>query len=420
MAVKIIGNDEDVKKYREFLDAQGIYSKSNHPVYKEKPEDFHILQGEITQYGYKTKSNGTWKKAKIDPDAKLYIKGIANARIMDRMDEIVEPAGGQFENFNKNPILLKDHMYWCNSIVGQVISLSPEFDGLHFEAWVGDPQSAPLTEDQKDVRSKIAQGILKTVSIGFIPIEIKAPTFDNQGRMLTPAVILKWEMLELSLVAVPCNAGATFEMRSCAENQISLNKNKENAEIVLTENIQKTENILKVESTTVQTLIFDKEKFTVEQAKKWARDHDFKDDSVDETEDSIRLRQRDPGDFIEGSFRTIELTDGVKAVIGRLKDDLDMEKKLDELIDGIKSISTLLTSVSSQIEKSLEMNVSILGKFEEKKKPCDEEEKVTKPDEEKPDEEETEDDEEMKKSFQSIRDEIAEIKSVIKAIIEKI
>jgi phage I-like protein len=40
---------------------------------------------------------------------------------------------------------------------------------------------------------------------------------------------------------------------------------------------------------------------------------------IDETDKSWRVRQRDPGDFEEGSFKTIDITDGVKAVVGRLK-----------------------------------------------------------------------------------------------------
>jgi len=73
------------------------------------------------------------------------------------------------------------------------------------------------------------------------------------------------------------------------------------------------------QSTTVQSLIFGKSKFsTATEAKKWAKDHDFRNDKVDETESSFRLRQREPSDFEEKSFRTIELKDGVKAVIGKL------------------------------------------------------------------------------------------------------
>lgn len=73
------------------------------------------------------------------------------------------------------------------------------------------------------------------------------------------------------------------------------------------------------DSTEVQSLVFSKNKFTAEQAKDWAQKHKKHFGKVDITEDTIRLRQIDPGRFIEGSFRTITLTEGVKAVIGRLK-----------------------------------------------------------------------------------------------------
>jgi hypothetical protein len=79
--------------------------------------------------------------------------------------------------------------------------------------------------------------------------------------------------------------------------------------------------------TVVQTLIFNKEQFpTKESAVDWAKEHDYKYGDVDETEDSWRLRQRDPADFVEGSFRTIELTDGVQAVVGHLKEQEQSSK----------------------------------------------------------------------------------------------
>ena len=70
-------------------------------------------------------------------------------------------------------------------------------------------------------------------------------------------------------------------------------------------------------ATTVQTLIFDKDRFTRAQVISWASDHDMSSSKVDETGESFRLRQREPSDFIDGSFRTITLRPGVQAVIGR-------------------------------------------------------------------------------------------------------
>ena len=80
----------------------------------------------------------------------------------------------------------------------------------------------------------------------------------------------------------------------------------------------KKEFTLKQEATEVQTVILSKETFeTLKEATKWVRDHDFKADKVDETENSWRFRQFAPGLCQENSFRTIDITDGVNAVICR-------------------------------------------------------------------------------------------------------
>lgn len=69
----------------------------------------------------------------------------------------------------------------------------------------------------------------------------------------------------------------------------------------------------------MQTLIFLKSKFTKEQAISWAKSHGKKHNSVRETSDSFRLRQRPPSDFDNSTYRTVKLTDGVSAVLGKLK-----------------------------------------------------------------------------------------------------
>jgi len=81
------------------------------------------------------------------------------------------------------------------------------------------------------------------------------------------------------------------------------------------------------QETTIQSLILSKERFeTLEEARTWIEENGFMDDKVDETEDSWRFRQRMPDEFIEGSFRTIELSDGVQAVTGRLKEEEALHK----------------------------------------------------------------------------------------------
>lgn len=77
----------------------------------------------------------------------------------------------------------------------------------------------------------------------------------------------------------------------------------------------------KAKGLVIQTLIFYKEYFTLEEAKKWIKEHGFVDNGYDETENTYRFRQRDPEDFIQDSFRTITITTGIKAVVGKLKED---------------------------------------------------------------------------------------------------
>ena len=75
------------------------------------------------------------------------------------------------------------------------------------------------------------------------------------------------------------------------------------------------------DSATVATLILSKEKFKkLDDARKWVIDHDYKAGKVDETETSFRFRQIDPGRFKDGSMKTMELGDGISAVVGRLKE----------------------------------------------------------------------------------------------------
>jgi hypothetical protein len=69
-------------------------------------------------------------------------------------------------------------------------------------------------------------------------------------------------------------------------------------------------------ATEIQTLLFDRRAFTASTAKAWAKQHRFKFGKVDTTDNFHRLRQNDPATFAKGMFRTIDLTTGVKAVIG--------------------------------------------------------------------------------------------------------
>lgn len=102
---------------------------------------------------------------------------------------------------------------------------------------------------------------------------------------------------------------------------------------------------LEKQAMVVQSVVCSKDQFeTVDEAKKWIKDHGFKTTHAgkgpDETGTSWRFRQRDPGDFDSGSFRTIELTDGVSAVVGQLKETKIM--KTDDIVKSVERGDALL------------------------------------------------------------------------------
>lgn len=69
----------------------------------------------------------------------------------------------------------------------------------------------------------------------------------------------------------------------------------------------------------VQALIFDRSKFTPEQARAWlAGRKDFGDYGMDEKGNGYRFRQYNPADFMVGTMRASEITDGVIAVTGEV------------------------------------------------------------------------------------------------------
>lgn len=73
-------------------------------------------------------------------------------------------------------------------------------------------------------------------------------------------------------------------------------------------------------STTVQTLLFPRPRYSEARAKAWAHAKGFAAPKTDITENYIRIRQKPPSQFKSGSFRTITLgKSGVRAVVGHLR-----------------------------------------------------------------------------------------------------
>ncbi len=118
----------------------------------------------------------------------------------DRDGEVVKADGGQFENYNKNPVVLWAHDYQSLP-VGKTVKLERK------DKAIISTVQFPTKEEYEyaDTVYKLCKGgYLNAVSIGFIPIDVvQGKSEKDPSRTFT-----KWEMLEYSIVPVPSNPDA--------------------------------------------------------------------------------------------------------------------------------------------------------------------------------------------------------------------
>jgi HK97 family phage prohead protease len=122
---------------------------------------------------------------------------------VDRYEDIIEPAGWQLANFNANPIALFSHR--SDFPIGKWENV-----GVRDGALRGTLKLAPEgTSDRLDeLRRLVDAGILKAVSVGFMPIET------NRIEGTSGYRYIKQELMECSLVSVPANPSALAVAKS--------------------------------------------------------------------------------------------------------------------------------------------------------------------------------------------------------------
>lgn len=300
-------------------------------------------------------------------EERLYIAGVANANIVDRVQERLDPVGLLPQDFLKNPQLLAHHSY--HHPIGQVETIDVQDDGVHFSAWIGDPQKADLTDMQREIRSLVAQGILKTVSVGFIPKKIRAPLYNSQGIMEEPAVIEQWELLELSVVSVPCNQDSVFQMRSFSTDSAGAKVIRDSSKHKsLNDTLAQLKKELAESSRVVQTLSLDKSIFSKAASVEWAQAYGFEFDMIDETDTSFHLIQDDAVEFDESTIERHAVTEGVKlvTVLAKKKDGApatDAPSGDAQPVDATESM-VLLRGISETIKQVAQMCTSIMQKLD--------------------------------------------------------
>lgn len=143
----------------------------------------------------------------LDPSlGERQIRVIANSGKSDRVKDVLVASGCKTENYVKNPIVLADHDR--SQPIG---NFSPEIkDGAVAGVITFAPKGISAKADEYCGLYK--HGVMKSVSVGFNPIEYEP----NKGGGYD---FKQWELLELSCVSVPCDAGAVVTARALPEEK---------------------------------------------------------------------------------------------------------------------------------------------------------------------------------------------------------
>jgi HK97 family phage prohead protease len=124
--------------------------------------------------------------------AKDKITFVASDETLDRGGEVVPIDSWDLKNYGRNPVLLVNHDYKVENIVGKAENVRVEDKSLLFE-----PVFHGITQLSREVEAMVQEGILNTVSVGFMP---HGPAKDGDRPTN--------ELFEISFVPVPANPSA--------------------------------------------------------------------------------------------------------------------------------------------------------------------------------------------------------------------
>ena len=146
-------------------------------------------------------------KARNKSSNSLKIAGYANTTDKDRAGDVIsaEAWAKGVDNYRKNPVLLYQHDH--EKPIGKVDQVLVDKKGIFVEASVSN-----AAEKLHGVQTLINDGALKSFSVGF---RVKDADYDRDNDTFN---ITDVELMEISVVSVPCNQESLFSVRKSFEN----------------------------------------------------------------------------------------------------------------------------------------------------------------------------------------------------------
>lgn len=275
----------------------------------------------------------------------------------DRVGDIIKVSGWELADYKENAVILYGHSSHSESPkdsfpVAKALRPRTGRSSTGMRALLIDERyhEEEISPNAELVWRMVAADALPGRSVGFIPIETLRPEDEKEREKLGlgPWGVLyaKAELIESSVVPVPCNADALqgkgfvegcysrarsalrravedglmswTEGRRVAdwlpitdEDAAAQERSARRAFIALPKEFVAVEKASKVQSVLVPT-----DGFTRDEAKTWVEEHGFTAKKIDETDDFFRFRQFPPDDCTKDPrMITLSAKDGVKAVI---------------------------------------------------------------------------------------------------------
>lgn len=153
------------------------------------------------------------KQVAKDASGKMIIKGFANTSDKDRVGDMVMPEAFEksLPEYMDNPVILFQHNW--DKLIGKCLKAEVikegDQQGLYIECEISN------AKDVEEVKTKIAEGSLKTFSIGYNEVDAE---YDEASGV---NVVKELELLEISVVTIPCNPKAKFTAEVESEKDVN-------------------------------------------------------------------------------------------------------------------------------------------------------------------------------------------------------
>lgn len=250
---------------------------------------------------------------------------IASSESVDRQGEIVLQEGIDIKNYMNNPVILFGHDYWSLPI-GKATEIVRQAGKTVVRGVFASAEANPLAQQ---VRKLYEEGILKAVSIGFIPLEYN-------GNQIT-----KSELLELSFVPVPANPEALSVLNLVKERGLE----KEYAFVL--KSMQKSG--IKLSQPLEEFISEKKEEEAIEK-------HML---AIKESQDKLKEAMREGFKLMANEIKSIQenLTEKLVELQGLVvKDDQvdDIKSaKITEVLDDVQKKTQLIDTIVNQVNQKL-------------------------------------------------------------------